>query len=81
MPFITALRRQSQADFYEFEASLDYQVSSRTTKATHNNPVLKNQNQQQQKKLEIFKSQENVFKFLICIYLYMRKNPFNINQV
>jgi len=40
---IPALERQRQVDLYEFEASLVYRVSSRTTKATWRNPTLKNQ--------------------------------------
>ena len=41
-PLTPALRRQRQADLYEFEASLVYIVSSRTVRAvTHRNPVLK----------------------------------------
>ena len=37
MPLIPALRRQRQVDHYEFEASLVYRVSPRTTKATQKN--------------------------------------------
>ena len=43
MPLIPALRRQRQVDHYEFEASLVYRVSPRTTKATQRNPVSKKQ--------------------------------------
>jgi hypothetical protein len=39
MPLIPALGRQIS----EFEASLVYRVSSRTTRATQRSPVLKNQ--------------------------------------
>ena len=38
---IPALRRQSQADFREFKASMVYRVNSRTAKATER-PCLKN---------------------------------------
>ena len=38
MPLITALERQSQADLCEFEANLDYTVSSRTARATQRSP-------------------------------------------
>ena len=46
MSLIPVLRRQRQADFCEFEASLIYRVSSRTVRATlcERNSVLKNQN-------------------------------------
>jgi hypothetical protein len=37
-----ALGRQRQVDLCEFEASLVYRVSSKTTKATQKDPVLKN---------------------------------------
>ena len=41
MPLIPVLRRQRQADFCEFKASLVYKVSSRTAKAiTQRNFVL-----------------------------------------
>ena len=44
---IPILRRQRQADLYEFEASLVYRVSSRTgSKVTQKSSVLKNQNKQ-----------------------------------
>ena len=33
MPLFSALRRQRQVDFCEFEASLVYRVSSRTSRA------------------------------------------------
>ena len=38
-PLIPALRRQTQADLCEFEASLVYRVSSRTARAAQRNPV------------------------------------------
>ena len=42
MPLIPALRRQIQADLYEFKASLLYKASSRTARAvTQRNPVSK----------------------------------------
>jgi hypothetical protein len=34
----------------EFEASLDYKVSSRTVRAIQRNPVLKNKNKKQKQK-------------------------------
>jgi hypothetical protein len=39
-PLILALRRQRQADLFEFEASLVYRVSYRTARATQRNPIL-----------------------------------------
>jgi hypothetical protein len=41
MPLIPALerQRQRQADLSEFKASLVYRASSRTARATQNNPV------------------------------------------
>ena len=42
MPLIPAFGRQRQVDVCEFKASLVYRVSSRTTRATWRNPVLKN---------------------------------------
>jgi hypothetical protein len=36
---IPALRRQRQADLYEFKASLVYRVSSRTARTSQRNPV------------------------------------------
>ena len=43
-PLIMALRRQKQAGLCEFEASLVYRASSRTSfKATQRNPASKNQ--------------------------------------
>ena len=42
---IPALRRQRQADLWEFKASLVYRVSSRTARAvTQRNPVSKQTN-------------------------------------
>ena len=41
MPLIPAVRRQRQADLWEFEASLIYRVCSRTDWATQRNPVFK----------------------------------------
>ena len=49
MPLIPALR-QRQVDLCEFEASLVYRVSSRTTKAIQRNPVLKNKARQKEHK-------------------------------
>ena len=42
MPLIPTLRRQRQADLCEFEASLVYRESSRTSEATQINLVSKN---------------------------------------
>ena len=42
IPFISALGRQRQRNLREFKASLVYRASSKTTKATHRDPVLKN---------------------------------------
>jgi hypothetical protein len=42
MPLIEALRRQSQGDVCEFQASLVYRVNSRTARATQRNLVTKN---------------------------------------
>jgi hypothetical protein len=39
VPLIPALRRQRQADLCEFEASLVYRVSSRTSRAIQRNSV------------------------------------------
>ena len=47
-PLIPALGRQRQVDF-EFEASLDYRVSTRTARATERNAVSKNKNKQTKK--------------------------------
>jgi hypothetical protein len=47
-PLIPALRRQSQV-ISEFEASLVYRVSSRTSRATQRNPVLKNQKRERER--------------------------------
>ena len=41
MPLIPALRRQRQVDLCKFMASLVYRVSSRSSKDTERNPVLK----------------------------------------
>ena len=41
MPLTPTLRRQSQVGFYDFEASLVYRASSRTTRATQRNLVSK----------------------------------------
>ena len=43
MPLIPALGRQRQADLHEFKASLDYRVSSRTSRATQRNSVTNKQ--------------------------------------
>jgi hypothetical protein len=50
VPLIPALERQRQADFCEFEAKLIYRVSSRTTRTTQRNPVLKNQGKRKRRK-------------------------------
>jgi hypothetical protein len=49
MPLISALGRQRQADLCEFEASLDYSVSSRTARGMQRNPVLKKKQNKQTK--------------------------------
>jgi len=41
VPLIPALGRQRQADLCEFKSSLVYRESSRITKTTQINPVLK----------------------------------------
>jgi hypothetical protein len=41
MPLIPTFGRQRQADLSEFEASLVYRVSSRTSRATQRNSVIK----------------------------------------
>jgi hypothetical protein len=43
MPLVPLLGRQKQVNFFEFEASLVYRVSSRTANARQRDPVLKNQ--------------------------------------
>ena len=43
MTLIPALGRLRQVDFYKYEATLLYRVSSQTAKATQRNPVFKNQ--------------------------------------
>jgi hypothetical protein len=45
MPLNSALRRQGQADLYEFKASLVYTESSMRTKATQNIPFSKTNQQ------------------------------------
>jgi hypothetical protein len=44
MSLVSALGSQKQEYLCEFEASLVYQVSSRTARARQRSPVLKNQN-------------------------------------
>jgi hypothetical protein len=39
MPLVLALGKQRQVDLFEFEASLFYRVSYRTTRATQKNPA------------------------------------------
>jgi hypothetical protein len=39
----TALRRQRQVDLYKLKSILVYRESSRTSRATQRNPVMKNQ--------------------------------------
>ena len=50
MPLIPAQRRQRQADLCEFEASLVYRVSSRTTEDIHRNPVSKRKKRKKERK-------------------------------
>jgi hypothetical protein len=49
------LRRQKQADLYEFKARLVYRVSSRTARATQRNPVLNSPLPQKRKCVLILK--------------------------
>jgi hypothetical protein len=49
---ILALGRQRQVDFYDFEASLVYRVSSRIARATQRNPISKNKPKKKKKKKE-----------------------------
>jgi hypothetical protein len=49
MPLIPALGKKRQVDS-EFEASLVYKVSSRTTRAMQRNPVSKNQKEKKKRK-------------------------------
>jgi hypothetical protein len=51
MLLIPALGRQSQADLCEFKVRLVYRASSRTARATHGNPVSKNQTNQQNERI------------------------------
>ena len=66
MPLIPALGRQRQANLCEFETSLVYTVSSRTTsKAIQGNPVLKNLKRKYNSVVlpkTTFHQQENLFQ-------------------
>jgi hypothetical protein len=42
MLLVSALGRQKQVDFCDFQGSLVYGVNSRTARATLRNPILKN---------------------------------------
>jgi hypothetical protein len=46
MPLIPALKRQRQEVLCEFEASLIFRETSRTTRAAWRNPFLKKKNQE-----------------------------------
>jgi hypothetical protein len=54
MPLIAALGRQRQ-QISEFKASLVYRVSSRTTRATQRNPVLKSREGKEMKRKKSIK--------------------------
>jgi len=47
MPLIPEFGRERQEDFYEFEASLVYEVNSKTVKATHKTLSRKTKNKPQ----------------------------------
>ena len=49
---IPALRGQRQADICEFQASLVYKLSSRTTRATQRNPASKNKHKNRMSVIE-----------------------------
>ena len=55
MPLIPALRKERREDLCEFEASLVYKMSSRTT-VTQRNPVLKNQKKKEKKIIVVMRS-------------------------
>jgi hypothetical protein len=46
-PLIPVLRKQRQEDLCEFETSLVYKASSKTSRATQKSPVSKNKKQKQ----------------------------------
>ena len=50
--FNPTLRRQKQADLYEFEANLVHKVSSRTAEAIQGNPVSKKNQKKKKKKVQ-----------------------------
>jgi hypothetical protein len=59
MPLIPALWRQRQAEWIsEFEASLVYKVSSRTTRAIQRNPISKNKNKNKKEKRKFLRGRE-----------------------
>ena len=53
MPLVPALGKQADL---EFEASLVYRVSSRKTRVTQTNPVLKTKGKKKKKKCQVFDS-------------------------
>ena len=53
MPLVPALKRQRQADLYEFKVNLVYRMSSRRARATQRNPVAKNQKKKKKRKEKI----------------------------
>jgi hypothetical protein len=59
---IPALWRQRQADLCEFEASLVYQISSRTARATQRTPVSKQNKTKQNKNKNKNKSKSKQIK-------------------
>lgn len=65
---ILPLRRQKRVDLWEFEASLIYKASSRTSKATQRNPISKDQTKPNKTKPNKTKQ--------ICIETYRVKNVF-----
>ena len=58
MPLIPTFGRQRQADLSEFEASLVYRVSSRTSRAIQRNPVSKNKTKNKTNKKKNPKNQK-----------------------
>jgi hypothetical protein len=49
-PLIPAFRKQRQVGLYEFQASLLYRVSSRTSRATQRNPVTKKERRRRRRR-------------------------------
>ena len=61
MTLIPVLRRLSQADVYEFGASLVHKASARTAKVTQRNLALKNQKQNKNKQTK------NTYTLCVCV--------------